>query len=479
MNENLKINQAGVDLIKNCEGLHKKCGEKNGEPLVTTYYCPANVLTIGYGTTGSKVRQGMQITESEAEQFLREDVEKFEQAVKRLVKVELNDNEFSALVSFAYNCGEGNLASSSALKRLNQGDKAGCVEALQWWNKGGGKVLPGLVKRRKAEGDLFLSKAISREDKHELDKAEMAQKVEETSIKLQDIFKQEDLKVDYEVLNDNENHELAVQIQVRLIALGLLNPPADGKFGPLSTQALMDFQRSTQCGEEGFIGKMTAKKLIECKELPQPDIKLGNDLASRIIKYMLAKKYKVFVGKDVYNIVYLEGADEDGTPNANTPNHFNDRRLVIQIGADGVPKIIGNWQGTTEPGRYYTLNPMNPKGAARLAFGQYCAWQVGKHGTSRPHEALVQTGGAVTVCRDFNKDFRREGDKLDTGYFWINQHHGFDYPVNDIVKASAGCLVGRSSAEHQEFMKIIKQDRRYQANPKYIFYSTLIDAKEL
>ncbi len=266
MNENLKINQAGIDLIKSCEGLHKKCGEKNGEPLVTTYYCPANVLTIGYGTTGSKVKAGMQITESEAEKFLREDVEKFEKGVKKLVKVKLNDNEFSALVSFAYNCGEGNLASSTALKRLNQGDKVGCVEALQWWNKGGGKVLPGLVKRRKAEGDLFLSKEISREDKDELDKAEMAQKVEETSIKLQDIFKEGDLKVKNDELNNY--HELAVQVQIRLIALNLLKGPADGKFGPLSIQALKDFQRLTQCGEEGFIGKMTAKKLIECKELP-------------------------------------------------------------------------------------------------------------------------------------------------------------------------------------------------------------------
>jgi len=477
MNENLKINQAGIDLIKNCEGLHKKCGTKNGETLVTTYYCPANVLTIGYGTTGSKVRSGMQITESQAEDFLREDMEKFEKAVKRLVKVKLNENEFSALVSFAYNCGEGALGGSTALKRLNQGDRSGCVEALQWWNKGGGKVLQGLVKRRRAEGNLFLSKVISREDKYELNNSEMAQKVEETSIKLQDIFKQGDLKVDYDVLNDY--HELAVQVQVRLIALDLLNPPADGKFGPLSTQALIDFQRLTNCGEESFIGKMTAKKLIECKGLPKPEIKQGNDLASRIIKYMLSKKYKVFVGNDVYNIVYLEGANEDGTPNADTPNHFNDRRMVIQIGANGVPKIIGNWQGTTEPGRPYTVNPMNSKGAARVAFGQYCAWQVGSHGRSRPHEALVQTGGPVTVYRDFNKDFRREGDKLDTGYFGINQHHGYDLPANNVSTASAGCLVGRKIAEHREFMRIIKQDRRYQANSRYVFYSTLIDAREL
>ena len=160
---NQKINQAGIKLIKYFEGLHEKCGREDGKQLVKAYYCPANVLTIGYGTTGSRVKPNLVINESIAEQWLKEDLEYFEQAVKRLVKVELNDNEFSALVSFAYNCGEGALSSSTALRRLNAGDRKGCVEALQWWNKGGGKVLPGLVKRRKAEGDLFMSKSLPTE----------------------------------------------------------------------------------------------------------------------------------------------------------------------------------------------------------------------------------------------------------------------------------------------------------------------------
>ena len=477
MNEHLRINKAGIDLIKTAEGLHKKCGEKNSEILVTTYLCPSDVLTIGYGTTGTQVRQGMVITESEAEKLLLDDIRIFEAAVKRLVKVELNYNEFSALVSFAYNCGEGALARSTALKRLNAGDREGCVEALQWWNKGSYGVLPGLVKRRRLEGDLFLSKTISREDNYDLQQLPMTQSVQEAVIKLQDIFQDKELKIDYDVVADFQ--ELAVQVQVRLIALGLLAPPADGKFGPISTQALIDFQRLTKSGEDGFIGAVTAEKLIEYKELPKPEIKSKGDLAGRIIDYMLAQNYKVFVGAGKFNIVYLEGANADGTPNADTPNHFNDRRLVIEIGANGVPVIVGNWLATTEPGRPYTVNPMNRKGAARVAFGQYRAWQVGSHGRSRPHEALVQTGGPVTVHRDFNKDFIRTGDKLDTGYFGINQHHGYDLPVNNVSTASAGCLVGRSSAEHREFMGIIKQDERYQANSKYVFYSTLIDPTKL
>lgn len=158
LNEFLTTNQAGIDLIKYCEGLHKKCGwNAGGEQLVTTYYCPSNVLTIGYGTTGSEVTEGMVITEKKAQELLRKDLEYFEQAVKRLVKIKLNANQFSALVSFTYNCGEGALGRSSALKALNRGDLKGCVAGMQLWNKGSFGVLPGLVKRRRLEGELFMS----------------------------------------------------------------------------------------------------------------------------------------------------------------------------------------------------------------------------------------------------------------------------------------------------------------------------------
>lgn len=122
---------------------------------------------------------------------------------------------------------------------------------------------------------------------------------------------------------------------------------------------------------------------------------------------------------------------------------------------------------------------MNPKGAARIQFGQYKAWAVGIHGTAEPHEALVQVGD-ITVCRDFNKDFKRTGDKLDTGDdFYVNQHYGFDFPRNDIRLASAGCLVGRTREGHREFMAIVKQDRRYLANRKYTFYTSVIPGDDL
>ncbi|HEY9820358.1 MAG TPA: peptidoglycan-binding domain-containing protein, partial [Candidatus Sericytochromatia bacterium] len=84
--------------------------------------------------------------------------------------------------------------------------------------------------------------------------------------------------------------ELTSQIQVRLIMLGLLEPPSDGKFGPVTTAALKKFQNLMKCNEIEYLGAVTAKRLIEAKleDLPKPPLKLGNNLASRIIKYMQA-----------------------------------------------------------------------------------------------------------------------------------------------------------------------------------------------
>jgi hypothetical protein len=295
-------------------------------------------------------------------------------------------------------------------------------------------------------------------------------------MKLQDFLGKED-KWGFEAIA--QDADLTHQIQILLIGLGLLEPPADGKFGPVSVAALKKFQDLTKTEESEFLGKVTAKKLIETKpeELPKPPLKLGSDIASRIIKYMQAKNYQVFTNLREYNIVYIEGINEDWSLNSDPPNQFNDRRLVIEV-VDGIPKIVNHWQATTEPGRYYTFNPMNTEGAARIKFGQYKAWAVGWHGNADRHQALVQVA-PITVHRDFNKDFQRTGDKLDTGLFLVNQHWGYDAPANDIKNASAGCLVGRRREGHREFMAIIKQDRRYLANNDYLFYTTVIPGDDL
>lgn len=154
-------------------------------------------------------------------------------------------------------------------------------------------------------------------------------------MKLQDVL-DKDLKLGLEVIAGDK--ELATQVQTRLIALGILDPPADGAFGPISSKSLKEFQDLLKCGEANFLGPVTAKKLIETKELPKPDLKLGNDLASSIIKYLQAQQYQIFQGERQYNIVYVEGLDPSGTLNNDAPNAFNDLRTVIEI-IQGVPKL--------------------------------------------------------------------------------------------------------------------------------------------
>jgi|GEM_PF-6065264 len=313
--------------------------------------------------------------------------------------------------------------------------------------------------------------------------------VQSRAIKLQDFLNQ-DLKFGFEAIA--ENKVLATQIQEVLIYLGLLSSTPDGKFGPISAGALKRFQELLKSEEQGFLGKDTAKKLIETKREQIPTPPLPNNLAGRIVKYMLNQNYVVATGNKEFNIVYVEGMNANGTLNNDEPNEFNDLRLVIEF-VSGVPKIVDSWEATTEPGTHYTHNPMDQvkNAAARIKFGQYKAWRIAQHGIAAPHRALVQVE-PISVYRDLNRDFSRAGDFVDTGIFAINQHWGYDFPRNDVNIAGAGCLVGRTTDGHVEFLNIIEQDRRYLATPiraaifpgdpserTYVFYTTIIPGDEL
>jgi GH24 family phage-related lysozyme (muramidase) len=99
----------------------------------------------------------MTITQEEAENMLRDEMAEYEGYVNNLVTVELNQNQFDAMVSWVYNLGGGNLGASTLLKVLNAGDFAGVPAQMLRWNKAGGKVLEGLTRRRQAEADLFVA----------------------------------------------------------------------------------------------------------------------------------------------------------------------------------------------------------------------------------------------------------------------------------------------------------------------------------
>lgn len=141
----------GLNLIKGLEGKR-----------TVSYDDGVGVWTIGYGTikypNGVRVKKGDTCTEQQAEDYLRNDLEKFETAINKLVKVPLTQNQFDALASFTYNLGETNLANSTLLRKLNKRDYQGAADQFLVWNKAGGKVMKGLVRRREAERALFLKK---------------------------------------------------------------------------------------------------------------------------------------------------------------------------------------------------------------------------------------------------------------------------------------------------------------------------------
>ncbi|MFV3388433.1 lysozyme [Pseudomonas sp. NY15364] len=139
----MHTSQKGLDLIKSFEGLR-----------LSAYKCPADVWTIGYGTTAG-VKEGQIITKERAEELLRDDAKRFEDQVLRLVKVPLTQGQLDALVSFTYNLGAANLGNSTLLRLLNAGDYKGAAAQFGRWTKAGGKELPGLVKRRAAERAMF------------------------------------------------------------------------------------------------------------------------------------------------------------------------------------------------------------------------------------------------------------------------------------------------------------------------------------
>lgn len=132
-------------LVQQAEGLR-----------LAAYRCPAGVWTIGYGHTGD-VREGQRLDARGAEFLLSHDLAQVAAKVEALVRVPLSDNQFAALISFVFNVGEAAFASSTLRRRLNTGDYAAVPTELQRWVYAGGFRLPGLVRRRRAEAQLFMA----------------------------------------------------------------------------------------------------------------------------------------------------------------------------------------------------------------------------------------------------------------------------------------------------------------------------------
>jgi lysozyme len=145
----MKLNKAGADLIKEFEGCKLK-----------SYQCSAKKWTIGFGNTfyedGSPVMPGHAITQEKANRLFEIIANEFAAKVDKVVTANVSDNQFGALVSFAYNCGIANLQKSTLLKKVNANPNDQSIKAeFAKWNKASGKVLAGLTRRREAESNLY------------------------------------------------------------------------------------------------------------------------------------------------------------------------------------------------------------------------------------------------------------------------------------------------------------------------------------
>jgi lysozyme len=145
----MKVNAEGYALLKKFEGC-----------VLKAYKCPAGVWTIGFGNTfyedGTKVKEGDVITQQRADELAKFIVEQFATSIRAMIKQPLNENQFSACVSLAYNIGTGGFKKSSVLRKLNVNPTDPTIaDSFRLWNKGGGVILKGLVRRREAEIALY------------------------------------------------------------------------------------------------------------------------------------------------------------------------------------------------------------------------------------------------------------------------------------------------------------------------------------
>jgi lysozyme len=153
MNEDRKLTQDGIDLIQHFEG----CLEPHHGQF-KAYRCPANVLTIGWGTTNegkNKFNENAVWSREQCDRAFVQDMDQFEQGVRKLVTVALTPWQYDSLVSFAYNCGLGALKGSTLLRKVNALDFTGAAQEFHRWNKAGGKVMKGLTRRRASEALMF------------------------------------------------------------------------------------------------------------------------------------------------------------------------------------------------------------------------------------------------------------------------------------------------------------------------------------
>jgi lysozyme len=250
------INEVGLKLLTTFEGCEEKFND-GGVDLLRSYDDSVGVWTIGYGHTGTAIVPGLTITQAEAEEFLRQDLEKFESYVEDLVQVELNVDQFSALVCFCYNTGPGEegFGGSTLLRLLNGGDFEGAADQFTRWNKGGGKPMLGLTRRRLAERSLFRSEPWEAALTYE-GPLDIVANVDRPSLSTASATGPRTLKLTDPVMQGEDVQVL----QKALIQLGFA-VNSDGFFGPKTDAAVRQLQAQKGLEVDGLAGMTTLQSI--------------------------------------------------------------------------------------------------------------------------------------------------------------------------------------------------------------------------
>ena len=215
----MNVSKKGIDIIKKYEGCH-----------LTAYRCPAGIWTIGYGHT-KNVKQGMTIIQAQADEYLKQDCVASEKAVNALGR-ELNQNQYDALVSFTFNCGTANLRTLCHNRTLEV-----IAEKMLLYNRGGGKVLNGLVRRRKEEQALFLTPT-------------------ETGSKTSQ-YEGEKATPSLPILKVGSKGDYVKRLQQFLQDKNIYHGKIDGIFGPITKQSVIEWQGYCEITKDGIVGPCT------------------------------------------------------------------------------------------------------------------------------------------------------------------------------------------------------------------------------
>ncbi|NDE91552.1 MAG: hypothetical protein EB059_10550 [Alphaproteobacteria bacterium] len=202
------------------------------------------------------------------------------------------------------------------------------------------------------------------------------------------------------------------------------------------------------------------------------------DLASKLIAYMKSRGDVVFEKDGALNIVYLEGANIDGTENADKPDGWNDVRYLVRH-FNGYPEMLFAQIATTEPGVAPTHSAAARKrgGIGRIILGQQKGWKMGFHKGDVNHPALVQCA-ELLVHRDVNEDYRRTGDPIKR-VSGLNQHGTrIGYDGDNVGNWSEACLVGRIFNRHLEFIAHVKNSPEYQTDENHVFHTAVYGADD-